>query len=130
MTANLEWPEIKAALLHKDQIAPNHPNLIVRVFHAKLKSLIEDIKYDALDDWAAHLYTIEFQKRGLPHAYIILFLKPHAELCTSEDIDRLMSSEFPTEDNELLKLIQKLMVHTPCEEENPTAPLHAKWFLF
>jgi hypothetical protein len=122
MTANPEWPEIKAALLHKDQIAPNRPDLIVRVFHAKLKSLIGDIKYGALGDWAAHLYTIEFQKRGLPHAHIILFLKPHAKLRTSEDIDRLMSSEFPTENNELLELIQKLMVHTPCGEENPTAP--------
>ena len=122
VTVNPKWPEIKAALLHKDQIASNCPNLIVRVFHAKLKSLIEDIKYGLLGNWAAHLHTIEFQKRGLPHAHIILFLKPQAKLCTSEDIDKLMSSEFPTKNNELLKLIQKLMVHGPYGDANPKAP--------
>ena len=71
---------------------------------------------------ATYLYTIEFQKRGLPHAHIIIFLKPYAKLRTSEQIDSLMSSEFPLYDNELLELIKKLMVHTPCGTQRPNAP--------
>ena len=61
-------------------------------------------------------------EEGLPHAHIIIFLKPHAKLRTPEDIDSLMSSEFPTENQELLELIQRLMVHTPCGAQNPTSP--------
>ena len=121
MTANPTWPEIEAELLH-GQTANERPDLVVRVFHAKLKSLLHEITHNALGDWAAHLYTIEFQKRGLPHAHIIIFLKPHAKLRTPEDIDSLMSSEFPTENQELLELIQRLMVHTPCDGQNSTAP--------
>jgi hypothetical protein len=39
MTANPEWPEIRAALL-LDQHPSDRPDLTVRVFHAKLQSLI------------------------------------------------------------------------------------------
>ena len=49
---------------------------MVRVFHAKLTSLIKEIRKGVLGDWAAHLYTIEFQKHGLLYAHIIVFLQP------------------------------------------------------
>ena len=73
MTANPSWPEIKDALF-PGQTASDRPDLVVRVFHAKLNSLIKEIRGGVLGDWAAYLYTIEFQKRGLPHAHIIVFL--------------------------------------------------------
>jgi hypothetical protein len=120
MTANPAWPEVEHALLY-NQTASDRPDLVVRIFHAKLQSLMKDIKQGVLGDVAAYLYTIEFQKRGLPHAHIILFLKPHAKLRTPEDIDSLMSSEFPHNDPDLLDLIKKFMVHTPCGAQNPNA---------
>src|SRR5207245_726776 len=100
MTANPNWPEIRAALLPHQQPS-DRPDLTVRVFYAKFQSLIQDIRKDALGAWAGHLYTIEFQKRGLPHAHIIVFLQPHSKLCTPQDVDSLMSSEFP-DSNSLL----------------------------
>jgi hypothetical protein len=121
MTANPKWPEIKDNLFH-GQTPSDHPDLVVRVFHAKLRSLIQDIKDGALGDMAGYLYTIEFQKRGLPHAHIIIFLKPHAKLHTPDQIDSLMSSEFPVFDPHLLGLIQQFMVHSPCGRENPKSP--------
>src|SRR6267142_1986378 len=120
MTANPAWPEITSALMY-DQKAPDHPDLVVRVFQAKLQSLLKDIARGVLGQVAAYLYTIEFQKRGLPHAHIIVFLKPYAKLHTPEDIDSLMSSEFPVDNDELLQLIKKFMVHTPCGNQNPSA---------
>jgi hypothetical protein len=75
MTANPAWPEIKDALLY-NQSAAKCPDLITRVFHAKLHSLIHDIRDGILGDISGFLYTIEFQKRGLSHAHIIVFLKP------------------------------------------------------
>ena len=73
MTVNLAWPEIQGALLY-GQSASDHPDLVVCVFYAKLQSLIKDIEKGILGDINAYLYTIEFQKCGLPHAYIIVFL--------------------------------------------------------
>ena len=121
MTANPGWPEIQSALF-PGQSASDRPDLVVRAFRAKLKSLIKDINQGVLGDTNAYLYTIEFQKRGLPHAHIIVFLKPHAKLHSPEDIDSLMSSEFPEDNPELLELIKKFMVHGPCGDQNPNAP--------
>ena len=120
MTANPSWPEIQDALLPGQQ-ASDRPDLVVRVFHAKLESLINDIKDGVLGAMAGFLYTIEFQKRGLPHAHIIVFLKPEAKLRTPEQIDSLMSSEFPLYNDELFELIKTLMVHSPCGRQNPNA---------
>jgi hypothetical protein len=75
-----------------------------------------------LGEVAAHLYTIELQKCGLSHAHIIVFLKPNAKFHTPEDIDSLVSSKFPTYNDELLELIKKFMVHTPCGDQNSGAP--------
>ena len=117
MTANPAWPEITSALF-QGQTSTDRPDLVVRVFHAKLLSLMKDIKKGLLGAWAAHLYTIEFQKRGLPHAHIIVFLQPQAKLRTPEAIDSLMSSEFPDIDSPLFDHV-KLMVHRPCGAQNP-----------
>ena len=121
MTANASWPEIQNALLN-GQEPSDRPDLVVRVFHAKLRSLIQDLKNGVLGAMAAFLYTIEFQKRGLPHAHIIVFLKPHAKLHTPDQVDSLMSSEFPMDNPELLDLIKKFMVHGPCGNYNDKAP--------
>ena len=121
MTANSGWPEIKDALFY-NQTAAQRPDLITRVFHAKLHSLIKDIKNGILGDILGFLYTIEFQKRGLPHAHIIVFLKPHAKLRTPEQVDSLMSSEFPEDNPELLELIKKFMIHGPCGDQNKKSP--------
>jgi Helitron helicase-like domain at N-terminus len=121
MTANLAWPEITSALMYRQKV-PDRPDLVVWVFQAKLQSLLKDIARGVLGEVSAYLYTIEFQKCGLPHAHIIVFLKPHAKLHTPEDIDSLMSSKFPTANDELLQLIKKFMVHTPCGNQNPSAP--------
>ena len=121
MTGNPAWPEIKSVLLY-GQAASDCPDLVVHAFKAKLQLLIKDIRQRVLGNINAFLYTIEFQKHGLPHAHIIVFLKPHAKLCSPEDIDSLMSSEFPEDNPELLDLIKKFMVHRPCSNQNPNSP--------
>lgn len=120
MTANPAWPEIQSNLF-PGQHASDHPDLAVHIFRVKLMSLIKDITNGVLGEINAFLYTIEFQKHGLPHAHIIVFLKPHAKLHALGDIDSLMSSEFPDDDPELLELIKKFMVHSPCNGPNSSA---------
>ena len=55
---------------------------------------------------------------------MIIFLHPDDKLRTPEDIDSLLSAEFPDENKEpeLFELVKKLMVHTPCGAHNPNAP--------
>jgi hypothetical protein len=47
MTANTRWPKIQAALL-PGQVPSDRPDLVVRVFFAKLKALIKEIRSGAL----------------------------------------------------------------------------------
>jgi hypothetical protein len=67
------------------------------------------------------MYTIEFQKRGLPHAHILIFLHPSNKYPTPNDIDRIISAEIPnkTNDPELYALVKTHMIHGPCGTKSP-----------
>lgn len=62
------------------------------------------------------IYNVEFQKRGLPHAHILLFLHPDNKISSAEDIDKIISAEIPdsTESPELYEIIGDCMMHGPC----------------
>ena len=76
-TCNPKWEEISSALI-LNQKATDRPDLIVRVFRMKLRELLTDIcKHHVLGSPLAHVYTIEFQKRGLPNAHILIILAEH-----------------------------------------------------
>jgi hypothetical protein len=86
-TCNPQWLEIKRALL-LGQEPQDQPNLVTRVFKIKLKELINNIhKKHILGRTIAGIYVVEFQKRGLPHAHILIFFtedyKPHTVKCTN-----------------------------------------------
>ena len=124
MTANPNWKEIKDALL-PGQTAADRPDLVNRVFKAKVQELKDDLFAKGyLGRTVARVWTIEFQKRGLPHIHMIIFLHQEDKLHTPEDVDSLLSAEFPdeVEEPELFELVKKYMVHTPCGAANPTAP--------
>lgn len=68
-TCNPNWPEIKSALFN-GQSPADRPDLTARVFHQKLKELLNDIvEKEVFGKPLAYVYVIEFQKRGLPHPY-------------------------------------------------------------
>ena len=62
------------------------------------------------------MYTIEFQKRGLPHVHLLLFLHPGNKYPSSDEIDQIISVEIPSQqdDPELYSLVKNHMVHGPC----------------
>ena len=84
--------------------------------------LIKDIDAGIFGKVLGYVFTIEFQKHGLPHMHCIIFLSEESKLCTPEQIDSLLSSKFPEDNLKLLELVKKLMVHNLCGAENPTAP--------
>ena len=62
----------------------------------------------------SHVFSIEFQKRGLPHAQIIVTLHPNDKLVCPDAIDKYISTEIPSSENLILqKLVIKHMLHGP-----------------
>lgn len=70
------------------------------------------------------IYTIEFQKRGLPHAHILVFLQHQYRYPNPGDIDKIISAEIPDQrkDPQLFKCVLALMVHGPCGAQNRKYP--------
>ena len=57
------------------------------MFQLQLKELHEDILHrHVLGHTIAHVYVIEIQKRGLPHAHMILFLSDADKPRTPEQV--------------------------------------------
>ncbi|KAL8153385.1 hypothetical protein V2J09_011145, partial [Rumex salicifolius] len=67
----------------------------------------------------ATVYTIEFQKRGLPHAHILLLLQNASTVKSGKDIDELICAEIPCKDTDPAG---QRMLHGPCGEVNKKAP--------
>ncbi|GBP03678.1 hypothetical protein EVAR_2424_1 [Eumeta japonica] len=69
------------------------------------------------------MYTIEWQKRGLPHVHLLVWL---VNKIRPNQIDSVISAELPVkeEDPVLFKIVNKHMVHGPCGALNRNSPLH------
>ena len=65
------------------------------------------------------MYVIEFQKRGLPHAHILLWLEEYAKCKTGTQIDDIISAEIPcpTNDPDGFKVVTDYMLHGPCGKD-------------
>jgi hypothetical protein len=124
VTANPKWHEIEDNL-YEGQEAWMRPELVVRVFHQKLKELMSDITDRCIfGAVAAIIYTIEFQKRGLPHCHILISLKEDDKINDLDKVDQAVSAELPdiNSDIELYNLVKKHMIHGPCGDLNHQSP--------
>jgi hypothetical protein len=70
------------------------------------------------------LYTIEFQKRGLPHCHLLLWVNDANKIRDPEQLDRYISAVIPDPaiDPALYKVVTELMMHGPCGVPKPNAP--------
>ncbi|XP_055845576.1 uncharacterized protein LOC129915415 [Episyrphus balteatus] len=123
-TCNPNWVEIKSELKPYEKIE-NRPDLITRVFHLKLKLLLDDLfKGNVLGVVTAYVYVIEFQKRGLPHAHVLFMVRDEDKLRDKERIDAVVSSEIPDSQKNprLFNIVMQCMVHGPCGVLNMNSP--------
>jgi hypothetical protein len=71
------------------------------------------------------IYVIEFQKRGLPHAHILLILADIDKPKTADAYDRFVSAEIPNPamHPRLFAVITTHMLHGPCGPKDASNPL-------
>ncbi len=91
-TCNPKWKEIIDTLLLR-QYAKDCPELVTHIFNLKLDALLKDIKDGVLGNVIAKIWVIEFQKKGLPHAHILLILDEMLKLCIVENYNSMVSTQ-------------------------------------
>ncbi|XP_042952259.1 uncharacterized protein LOC122289344 [Carya illinoinensis] len=122
ITCNPNWKEISAELKPHEE-TQNRPDLIARIFRAKLKELKNQLfKREIFGKVSAYVYVIEHQKRGLPHAHFLIILHRDWKLYAPESFDQIISVELPDKDKNLhlYTAVIKHMMHGPCGALNPT----------
>lgn len=87
VTANPNWPEILQAIL-PGQVPADRPDLVDRVFYEKLSLLFKTLAV-VFGKQLARVHVIEFQKRGLPHAHLLLWIDWEDKPQTAEDLDKV-----------------------------------------
>lgn len=124
MTTNPHWPEIQRELL-PTETAYDCPDLVARVFQLKKRALIDYIyKHEIFGQAVAYVYTIEFQKCGLPHLHCLIFFKEPHKLLTPENIDSCICAEWPDPEMQplLFETVKAHMVHGPYGTFSPFSP--------
>ncbi len=93
----------------------DRPDLVCRAFKLKSDELLDDITYkNYFGKCTAYVYVIEFQKRGLPHMHVLLWLAEENRL-TDNSVDNFISAELPSKTNSrLFDIISSKNTHSPC----------------
>ena len=107
--ANPKSEEIERELLPQ-QTAADRPDLVARVFNLKVRDLLNQIRHnEVFGPWLGWVWTIEYQKRGLPHLHLLVFLKTDHKFLTAADIDCFISAEIHTEDDAICQELRAII---------------------
>ncbi|XP_047268003.1 uncharacterized protein LOC124898400 [Capsicum annuum] len=116
MTCNPNWVEIKENLI-EGQLPQDRPDLVTKVFREKLQDLKDQIfKKKIFGPIAAHVFIVEFQKRGLPHIHLLLILEQGYKITSPDNYDKFIFAELPDKEEFpiLHDLVVKHMMYGPC----------------
>uniref|UniRef100_H3G5R8 Helitron helicase-like domain-containing protein n=1 Tax=Phytophthora ramorum TaxID=164328 RepID=H3G5R8_PHYRM len=121
-TCSPTWEEIVEALGSDQQNAQDRPDIVARVWQQKLQAQLKDLSEGVLGRMEARIYVVEFQKRGLPHAHILIILAEEDKPRTRQIVDRMVSAELPDREKfpQLFETIMTCMLHGPCGAANPS----------
>ncbi|GKC84947.1 helicase, partial [Tanacetum coccineum] len=83
-TSNPKWPDISEMFAYFPGLkSHDRPEIGTRVFKIKLTELLDNLtKKHVFGESREVVYVIEFQKWGLPHPHILLWLEDHCECKT------------------------------------------------
>lgn len=121
-TCNVKWPEILRYFENNHKYKQeDRPDITSRIFQLKLQDMITYIKSgEPFGEVEANVCTVEFQKRGLPHAHMLFWLKKNYKCYTANDVDSIISAELPDKnvDPKLFETVSQFMIHGPCGQIN------------
>lgn len=120
-TCNPRWDDITKVLLPGQQSHDRH-DLIARVFNMKVRKLMNLLIIGQLfEEIRCYMYSVEWQKRGLPHVHILLWLKSRI---TPDTVDNVICAEIPDPaiDPKLHDIVKANMIHGPCGSFNLKSP--------
>jgi len=103
VSCNHYWPEFKETTSIKfgdnsiiEQSPQDRPYLLTRSTKLKFGDVINHVDKGLIfGKVAVYVYTIEFQKRGLPHVHLLLILSPQDQIHNPVQNDDLVSTEIP-----------------------------------
>lgn len=74
------------------------------------------------------MHVIEFQKRGLPHVHMLIWLSPESRPNSIEKVDQLVSAEIPDKNSDPIayEAVKNYMMHGPCGKDLYTSPCMVK----
>ena len=124
ITCNPGWPEI-TDYLEPRQDAQDRPDLVSRVFRAKLEDLKDQLLIrHILGKVRAYVYVVEFRKRGLSHAHFLLIMRAEDKLKNPEQYDQKVCAEIPDPIKypKMHEIVVKHMMHGPCGSLGPSSP--------
>ncbi|XP_017221478.2 uncharacterized protein LOC108198225 [Daucus carota subsp. sativus] len=126
MTTNPLWDEIIHMMKNMPGCLPvDSPDVTARVFKLKLDQIVDDIKDKGyFGKCAAIMYVVEFQKRGLPHVHMLIWLDTNSKKKLNANVDSFVSAEIPDPDKDPIgyKAVARHMMHGPCGLLNTKSP--------
>ena len=109
-TCNGDWHKLKENF-REIESPSDRSNLMTRVFDGKLKALLKDLtEKNILGKVIASTYVIESQKRGYPHAHILLWLHKNVKIRNLADVNQLVCAKIP-DPNKYPKLYHMIKNH-------------------
>ncbi|XP_074323140.1 uncharacterized protein LOC141660079 [Apium graveolens] len=67
------------------------------------------------------IYVVEFQKRGLPHVHLLIWLNSESKKNLTNNVDKYVFGELPNPETDPVgyAAVQSYMIHGPCGIDNP-----------
>ncbi|XP_070667578.1 uncharacterized protein [Malus domestica] len=99
-TCNAKWPEIIEDLRERPGCrVEDRSDIVSRIFKAKLDHMVKYIKSGKpFGKVESVIYTVEFQKRGLPHCHILVWVSEEYKCHSPSDVDSIILAEIPNQE--------------------------------
>ena len=122
MTCNPNWDEITSNLRRDNQgnlleKPKDRGDLIVRAFDMRMDALIEELKNGVIGGYVAMVCVQEYQKRGLPHLHLLLWVETEHKPVNAEILDQVINACLPDPETQpdLFKFVSQYCMHARCD---------------
>ncbi|XP_074323707.1 uncharacterized protein LOC141660617 [Apium graveolens] len=114
-------------LLNVDPV--DAPDIVSHMFKLKLDHLLDLIKKNNyFGKCIGVMHVIEFQKCGLAHVHMLIWLSLESRPNSIEKFDQLVSAEIPDKNSDPIayEVVKNYMMHGPCDKDLYTSPCIVK----